>query len=122
MTGAAQLSFDDYSAAQAVRRRDVGMVEAEFAEILSGSDYPEALAAAIRHVALRQCTVFIDDVLPLIKVRPSHPNAAGAVWTRAIRDGVIVETGESRRSNDPVKHRHKYTVYESGLFRGRAAA
>ncbi|MGM4906284.1 hypothetical protein AB8B21_05595 [Tardiphaga sp. 866_E4_N2_1] len=115
---AQQLSFDDYSAREL---RDIGMVEAEFAETLSGSNYPAALAAAIRHVALRQCEVFIDDVLPLIKAKPSHPNSAGAVWIRAIKDGVIVETKESRRSRDPVKHRHKYTVYASGLFYGRRA-
>lgn len=117
-----QLSFDDYTARQAATARDVGMAEAEFAEILSGSEYPAALEAAIRHVARRQCEVFVDDVNPLVRVKPSHPNSAGAVWTRMIKEGVIVETKESRRSNDPVKNRHKYTVYASGLFHARAAA
>jgi len=69
--------------AQALSARDAGMIEAEFAETLSGSDYPTALAAAIKHVALRQCEVHIDHVLPSIKVDPKHPNSAGAArgWT-----------------------------------------
>ncbi|SFM00166.1 hypothetical protein SAMN03159423_4832 [Bradyrhizobium sp. NFR13] len=107
--------------AEGARARDAGMIEASFAETLSGSDYPEALEAAIRHVAIHQCTVHIDDVLPLLKVKPLHPNSAGWVWTKLIADKVIVETNESLRSKDPKKRRHRYPVYASGLFSGRRA-
>jgi hypothetical protein len=105
----------------AAHNRDVGMVEAEFAETLSGSDYPEALYAAICHVARRQIEVHIDDVLLHCKVQASHPNAGGAVWVRAIKDGVIIRTGTIRPCvSDPGKHKHNYPVYRSGLFHGRA--
>jgi hypothetical protein len=46
---------------------------------------------------------------------PRHPNAWGAVWHRAIRDGVIRRSGEFRESRDPRKHRHCYPVYVSQL-------
>lgn len=106
----------------ATNARDVGMVEAEFAETLTGSNFSEVAYAAICHVARRQCEVHVDDVLRYLKVRPSHPNAFGAPWLRAIKDGVIIRTGTIRPCvSDPGKHKHNYPVYRSGLFRGRAA-
>lgn len=119
---AEQLSFDDYAAREAVRLRDVGMIEAEFAEVLSGSSYCDALYAAICQVARRQCEVHADDVLPLIKVKPSHPNAAGSVWRRAMKDGILLgEIGRRKCATDLVKKAHVYPIYRSGIFRGRAA-
>lgn len=118
-----QLSFDDYTARQAVAARDAGMVEAEFAEALTGSNFAEVAYAAICHVARRQCEVHVDDVLRYLKIRPSHPNAFGAVWLRAIRDGTLLRTGRVRPClSDPNKRLHNYPVYSSGVFRaGRAA-
>jgi hypothetical protein len=117
-----QLSFDDIIARQAMNARDAGMIEAEFAETLSGSDYPEALYAAICHVARRQIEVHIDDVLRHCKVQASHPNAAGSAWVRAIKDGVILRTGTVRPClSDPKKRVHNYPLYRSGLFHGRSA-
>ncbi|MGY3607639.1 MULTISPECIES: hypothetical protein [unclassified Bradyrhizobium] len=117
-----QLSFDDYAAAQAVRARDVGMLEAEFAEALTSPDFAEAAYAAICHVARRQEEVHVDDVLRYCRVKPSHPNAWGAVWMRAIKDGTLLRTGRIKPcESDPGKHKHNYPVYLSGLFRGRAA-
>lgn len=121
MTPAAsqQLSFDDY---EAVRARDIGMVEAEFAERLSGSDYCDVLYAAICHVARRQCEVHADDVIPLVKVRPAHPNCAGSVWKRAMKDGVLLgEIGRRKCATDPIKKAHVCPIYRSGVFHGRAA-
>jgi hypothetical protein len=118
MTEAAQLSFDDYSTAQAAR--DAGMIEAEFAETLVNPDFAETAYAAICHVARRQATVHVDDILQHCRVRPSSPNSWGAVWMRAIRDGVIERTGTVRPCvTDPGKHLHQYPIYASGLFHAR---
>jgi hypothetical protein len=107
----------------ATHRRDAGMAEAEFAEVFNNPDFGEAAYAAIRHVARRQCEVHVDDILRFCKTRPSHPNAWGAVWMRAIKDGVIVRTGRVKPClSDPAKHKHQYPVYQSGLFYGRGAA
>jgi hypothetical protein len=106
----------------AASRRDSGMIEAEFAETLTGSDYPEALYAAICHVARRQCELHIDDVLRHCKAKPSHPNSAGSAWVRAIKDGVIIRTGTVRPCvSDVGKRKHNYPLYRSGLFHGRSA-
>lgn len=100
--------------------RDIGMVEAEFAEALTGSDYSEALYAAICHVARRQVEVHLDDVLPLVKTKPSHANAAGFVWVRAIKDGTLIKTGRTRPcTSDPGKRAHNYPLYRSGIFHRR---
>ncbi|MGY3609907.1 MULTISPECIES: hypothetical protein [unclassified Bradyrhizobium] len=116
-----QLSFDDYAAAQAVRARDVGMLEAEFAETLTGSDFAEVAYAAICHIARRQAEVHIDDLLRHLKVKPSHPNCMGQIWRRAIKDGVLLKTNSIRPClSDPLKHLHNYPVYASGVFRGRS--
>ena len=118
-----QLSFDDYTARQAVAARDVGMVAAEFAEALTGSNFSEVAYAAICHVARRQCEVHVDDILRYCKVKPSHPNAWGAVWMRAIKDGTIMRTGTVRPCmSDPLKHKHNYPVYSSGVFGARRSA
>jgi hypothetical protein len=106
----------------AAHNRDVGMIEAEFAETLVNPDFSEALYAAICHVARRQIEVHADDVLRHLKAKPSHPNAAGIVWVRAIKDGTLIKTGMTRPClSDPGKHKHNYPVYRSGLFHGRAA-
>lgn len=113
-----QLSFDDYTARQAVIARDVGIVTAEFAEALTGSNFAEVAYAAICHVARRQSEVHVDDILRFCKVKPSHPNAWGAVWMRAIKDGVIMRTGRVKPCvSDALKHKHQYPVYASGVFR-----
>lgn len=113
--------FDMFGAADAgAMLRDIGMVEAEFAEALTGSDYSEALYAAICHVARRQIEIHADDVLRMVKVKASHPNAAGAVWVRAIKDGTLIKTGRTKPcQSDPVKHKHNYPVYRSGIFHRR---
>ncbi len=117
MTQSAPSLFD-----YAERLRDNGIIEAEFAEALTGSDYSEALYAAICHVARRQCEVHVDDICHRLKARPLHPNCAGQVWRRAIKEGVLLKTGMVRPClADPVKHLHESPVYRSGLFHGRDA-
>lgn len=106
------------SASHAIKARDAGMIEAEFAEILSGSEYTDALYTAICQVARRQPEVHIDHVLPLVKVKPAHPNAAGFVWVRAIKDGIIERTGYVRQCRaDAGKRAHCYPTYRSLVYR-----
>jgi len=119
-----QLSFDDWAARQAVAARDVGMVTAEFAEALTGSNFSEVAYAAICHVARRQCEVHVDDILRYIKIKPAHFNAWGGVWRRAIKDGVLLKAPNDPHRpclSDPAKHAHSYRVYQSGVFYGRRA-
>jgi hypothetical protein len=116
---AQQLSFDDYTARVGAAARDSGMALAELAETMAQPDFAEAAYAAICHVARRQSEVHVDDILRHCKVKPSHYNAWGAVWMRAIKDGVIVRTGMVRPCiSDPGKHKHNSPVYRSGLFYG----
>jgi hypothetical protein len=60
--------------------------------------------------------VHVDDVLAIFGEAPAHPNAWGAVWARAIRDGVIRRGSLVRESRAPRKHRHCYPVYVSCRF------
>jgi hypothetical protein len=109
----------------AANLRDVGVVEAEFAEALTGSDFAETAYAAICHVARRQCEVHVDDVLRFCAIKPSHPNAWGAVWLRAIKDGTIIKSDADVYRpclSDPGKHKHQYRCYASGLFHARRVA
>lgn len=116
---AQQLSFDDHTARQAMDARDIGMIEAAFAETLVSPDFAEIAYAAICHVARRQAEVHIDDVLRIMKVRASHPNANGQPWRRAIKDGVISHSGRVRACvSDKTKRLHLYPIYSSGLFFG----
>lgn len=106
----------------AAEARDAGMAEAALAETLVNPDFAEAAYAAICHVARRQSEVHIDDVLRFLTVRPSHPNAMGQPWRRAIKDGVITHSGRVRPClSDKGKHLHQYPIYASGLFHGRPA-
>lgn len=120
MTAPQQLSFDDYTARQAMAARDVGMVEAEFAETMRNPDFSTEATNAIRRVAARQEFLFVDDVIAECKVQPLHFNAWGGCWMRAIRDGIIAPTKERRHSRDPKKHSHEYKVYRSLNTRWRS--
>lgn len=99
---------------EADRQRDRGMALAAHAE---GPDFATAAYMAIRAVALRQITVHVDDVRRQCLLQPAHPNAFGAVWMRAIREGLIAPTGQRRKSTDPKKHAHQYPVYASLIVR-----
>jgi hypothetical protein len=67
-------------------------------------------------VARRQSTVHVDDVLSIFNVKPSHPNAWGAPWQRAIKNGIIERTGTVRPSTDAKKNSHQYPVYRSNIL------
>lgn len=98
--------------------RDRGMSLAADAQEFKTPGFAEAAYAAICSVARRQETVHVDDVLRICHLKPEHPNAWGAVWLRAIRDGVIQRTGTVKPCmSDAAKHKHNYPVYRSLLHR-----
>jgi hypothetical protein len=103
---------DLFDYAESVRRRDEGM---RLAAAHSPRFADEAFEA-IKRVALRQVHVHVDDIIAECTARPAHPNAWGQVWTRAIREGVIQRTNQTRPSRDPAKHAHRYAVYFSLIF------
>jgi hypothetical protein len=92
--------------------RERGMSLAADAQDRVAPAWADEAFNAIVKVARCQSTVFVDDVWPKV-APPSHPNAFGAVWMRAIRQKVIEPTGERRRSIAPRKHAHSYPVYRS---------
>lgn len=111
----AQLTLFD--AVQGAAARDAGMALAELAQVMENPDFSTEALNAIRRVARRQETLFVDDVLAECKVKPSHPNAWGMVWVRAIKERVIIATNQVKHSRDPAKHRHAYRVYRSLQYR-----
>lgn len=110
MTGQ-QLTLDDYM--QAVAARDAGMALAELAETIRDPDFSTEAMDAIRRVAKRQSTLFVDDVTAECRVTPHHFNAWGAIWRRAMMEGIIEPTKERRHSRDPRKNAHEYKIYRS---------
>ncbi|MCK1322122.1 hypothetical protein IVA94_14720 [Bradyrhizobium sp. 156] len=118
MKPASQLSFFD--ADQAAAGRDAGMALAELAEAMENPDFSTEALNAIRRVAKRQETLFVDDVLAECKATPHHHNAWGMIWVRAIKERIIIATNQVKHSCDPAKHRHAYRVYRSLQFRRMA--
>lgn len=110
------MTLDLFNWAEATALRDAGMAVASAAQERDDPGWAHRAYMAIVWVANRQATVHVDDVLLHFCDQPEHPNAWGAVWQRAIRDGVIRRTGTVRESRDPRKHRHQYPVYASLIF------
>jgi hypothetical protein len=98
--------------------RDAGM---ELAGDAEGEEFSRAAFEAICRVASRQATLFVDDVLLECSLRPRHFNAWGGVWMRAIRRKIIVNTGTTRQSHDPLKHAHRYPIYRSLICEGSSS-
>jgi len=97
--------------------RDKGMSLAATAEAFVQPDFSTAAYRMICALAQSQETLFVDDLLDALDIEPSHPNAFGSVWMRAIRNHIIAPTGERRKSKDPKKHAHQYVVYKSLICR-----
>jgi hypothetical protein len=106
---------DLFSWADGGALRDAGMAVAAEAQERDAPGWAERAYQAIVRVARFRSSVHVDDVLRIFTEQPAHPNAWGAVWTRAIRDGVISRTGQVRETNDRRKHRHLYPVYRSEI-------
>lgn len=110
-----QPSLFDY--AQAQQRRDRGMLRASNAQERKAPGWADYAFEAIKIVAERQSEVHVDAVLAVFGAPPSHPNAWGSVWHRAIKQGLIEHTGTVRPSADKKKHAHNYPVYTSKIFK-----
>lgn len=97
--------------------RDRGMALAECAQEFVSPLWSERAYAALLKIARRQHHVHVDDVLREFTEAPSHPNAWGAVWHRAIREHNLIHSGRVKPSTDPTKHKHSYPIYMSLIYR-----
>lgn len=105
---------DLFEFAEAKRRREAGMSLAATAQ---GQRWCDLAYAAIDAIARRQFHIHIDDVLCVGIPQPEHFNSWGAVWMRAIRNGIIQRTTETRPCTvDPGKNAHRYPVYFSRIY------
>lgn len=105
---------DLFAYAEAKRRRDEGMSLASTAQ---GQQWSDLAYAAIEAIARRQFYVHIDDVLRANVPQPERPNAWGSVWMRAIRNGIIQRSIETRPCTvDRKKNAHRYSVYFSRIY------
>lgn len=100
-------------------RRDRGMALANEAQERDAPGWAGRAYAAIVFVARRDPEVFVDAVLLIFREKPHHHNAWAIVWRRAIKDGVITRTSESRQTADPAKRAHWYPVYASNIYAQR---
>lgn len=112
---------DLFSYAEARERRDRGMALAEAAQNRKVPRWSDIAYAAIENVARRQVHVFVDDVLAAGVPEPAHFNSWGPVWKRAIDNGVLQRTNQTRVSADPKKHCHSYPIYFSQIYDPRCA-
>jgi hypothetical protein len=105
-------------AAEAEKRKAVGMELALIAQNDKAPEWAELAYQTIVKIAKRQEFVHVDDVIRDFKIEPAHPNAWGSVWQRALRDDVIIRSGQVRKCTaDPKKNAHQYPVYASLLYR-----
>lgn len=98
----------------ALALRDRGMSLAEDAQNAISPQWSDRAYEAIVRLAKAQATVHVDDILTTFAERPSHPNAWGPVWKKAIKAKVIEHSGQVRRCTvDVAKHAHNSPVYRS---------
>lgn len=96
---------------EAIARRDQGI------ERVDRAPWKDRAFAALVRVARHQRELTADDVRAVDGLEdPHHPNAWGAVFMRAVRTGVIVNTGRTVNSDRPDAHRRRIPVYGSGVF------
>ncbi len=102
--------------ADGAARRDRGMALASEAQEHDAPGWADRAYAAIIFVAQRNPEVFVDAVLLIFQEKPRHHNAWATVWRRAIKNGVITRTTESRQTRDPTKRAQWYPVYRSRIY------
>lgn len=101
----------------AAQLRDRGASLAEHHADMVSPLWSERAYKALLRVARRQEKLFADDVRAELNEAPASPNAFGAVWLKAIRDGVVTRTHETIHSREPRRHKHRYFLYRSNLYR-----
>jgi len=95
-----------------------GMFLASAAQEFVSPLWSERAFHALKALARMQATVHADDMARAFTEKPSHPNAFGAVWQRAIRERVITHSGRVKACTvDPGKHKHQSPVYLSLIYR-----
>jgi hypothetical protein len=95
-----------------------GMFLATAAQEFVSPLWSERAFNAIVRLARVNATVHVDDVLRFFHEKPSHPNAWGAVYSRAIREHVIQHSGRVKAcTSDPTKHKHLSPIYTSLIYR-----
>lgn len=106
----------------AIKRRDLGMALAAEAQDRATPGFSELAYEHICNLAREHDEIHIDLFLTTFKLKPEHPNAFGAPWQRAKREGVIVHSGRVRACTvDRAKNSHLYPVYRSNLRKENAA-
>lgn len=81
--------------------------------------FTDAAYAHIVRLAEKSPTVHIDQFLTTFNLKPSHPNAFGAPWHKAKRNGIIAHSGRVLPCTvDAGKNAHQYPVYTSLIYGG----
>ena len=113
---------DLFEHAEATKQRDRGIALASEAQDRATPGFSELAYAHICNLAREHDEIHIDLFLMTFKFKPEHPNAFGAPWQRAKRDGIIAHSGHVRACTvDRAKNSHLYPVYRSNLRKENAA-
>jgi hypothetical protein len=112
------IASDLFTYAEALALRDAGLAQAAS----HSHRFADLAYAAIERVARRQVHVHVDDILAENVPQPNHYNAWGQVWMRAIRDGLLQRSNQTRPcKTDAGKHAHRYPIYFSLIYDPRIA-
>jgi len=104
----------EHAAAAEIVRRDRGMARAVEAQENCVPGFAELACRHICNLATDHQEIHIDLFLKTFKIKPEHPNAFGAPWMKAKREGIIAHSGSVRKCTvDPTKNAHLYPVYRS---------
>ena len=114
LPGQLELPLPLFDAAEGRARRDAGMACAARAQ---GTQWGEYAYGLLEQLCRERPEVHTDDLAAVLEWHPASPNAMGAVWGRAIRNGLIERTGALRTSRQPEKHAHSYPIYSSLVYR-----
>jgi hypothetical protein len=110
---ATQPTLFDFAAGLAGKWEGMGRAAAG-----AGPVWREFAYLALRGLALTRREVHVDDLYAACAWHPPRPNAWGAVWQRALREGLLEKTGRTRPTRLPEKHAHEYPLYRSLIYAG----
>jgi len=109
----------EHAAAEEAAKRDGGIARATSAQPIG---WPEYAYGVLVDLARDEPTVHVDQFYARITWFGGHPNAMGGIWTRAIKAGVLVNTGQLRPTRLPGKNAHGCPVYRSLIYGQRGVA